>query len=740
MQPTHVNITEIRTDLQDSYVFLAKQEGKKECLMVNIESPSGFQKRTTQEISKFAQDLANEYFKILNEDSKIGSLRLVVNKDGIKIDKVEYEEGTIERINDLSEANRKGLAQFQRVFKSSENLFLEETSPLHPSYHPVIHTPSNIGSKRHQHQKKIENCEELIDWLKRKQQEIFNQKIEELKKQKGSISSQEALKALSNDDLLIQIENQIHAEEKQLAQLKLQRKQLKDRAVFPKRVNYSQYSKTTALIAHGLKGVPLPPNLIETGNPFQLEFRANAAINLIEEASSDTSAEQIQLVQHDLEGLKCICKHRCNLNEYSLLMFSRTTFADRKEQVAELVKLININIEALNHPDFPRALALINCLKDGSCNFCIPVVSLIEGEKEGHIFSIEFRKTIDQTGKKHFFLVIHNRGDRSPDPDINKLFHGEAVFAFPGQTKRYSKTTVEIEVSQKELMDGAFLEELVKASLPNSTSNHPYLVIHQYLLKKGGGHVKDPSEGEKLLEEIFKFLKTSRSFLTEKEISEILDQVQKLINLEPNYHSQQIWGSCFDSNFTSIEKNMALPSTQRILKLYTLMELSSEVALEHMQNNALPPLEKEVLALISKKIELLNEKIAKGLPIEGETGKKIQEIARKIFQKLSHFTPEQLTILRKIPMIRSFFNPSAFNLSLLSLELHIFLEGLKGVQEGGYFWTLMQSHILLFKNTFEERLKKFPPRDEASKKQTEEIEELFKEMSVMCSARSKETS
>lgn len=140
------------------------------------------------------------------------------------------------------------------------------------------------------------------------------------------------------------------------------------------------------------------------------------------------------------------------------------------------------------------------------------------------------------------------------------------------------------------------------------------------------------SEEDKLLEQLFTLLQDPD--ISEKEAAEINEMARELIKNNPNYHSFQLWGTCTESNLTTIEKNMALPATQRALKLFTIINLTDQVAQTHMENypNQLKS-DNEVLVLTSARTEALKNKLSQIKEMKSIRAKeRTQQLTRKLLE------------------------------------------------------------------------------------------------------------
>ncbi|MBA3722631.1 MAG: hypothetical protein H0W88_09550 [Parachlamydiaceae bacterium] len=283
--------------------------------------------------------------------------------------------------------------------------------------------------------------------------------------------------------------------------------------------------------------------------------RAQYALDLLKDAvNSDTPTLGIT-TEAEKEGLLRVYKHRENFATYrNMFPDDGTPFTndkDGKDQIKKIIDRVSNNINQLDKPLSPDVVTLEN----GTTTFVIP------GGWRGHYISFEFRKNQDGT----FEFVIHNRGENSD----NKKFHGDLTFSHDG--KRYARTRIPIRVTKEVLQNPEFLTFLIEhanTSAIDSTGASVYDKIHEYLIEKGQGKILI-SDQEKLATSLHKFfnansVKMDPSLIKKREI------LYQILKSDPNFHSYQLFGTCGESNMTSVEDEMAPKNVHRALKFYTL--------------------------------------------------------------------------------------------------------------------------------------------------------------------------
>lgn len=279
----------------------------------------------------------------------------------------------------------------------------------------------------------------------------------------------------------------------------------------------------------------------------------------------------------DIRGLSRICQHRNNFLHYSSKL---EKIQDGVHKPEVLVKEIQENIDLLSDSKSNKVVTL----KDNkSTCFVLP------GGWKGHYISYEFRKE----GEDYFFM-IHNRGEHSTD----RRLHKGISFKDSTTGKTYSKTTVRIKTTKEALKNPLFLHQIINASITEdatASSKQAYDDIYDHFITKGNGTIVE-SEVEKELEKIqtkiaeinaknkiYKKLpkKTSadmRAISKELKQRDILQiQALELLKRDSCFQSQQLYGTCTESNFLTVEEDIASSFTRNCLERFTLAQMVNKV-------------------------------------------------------------------------------------------------------------------------------------------------------------------
>lgn len=265
---------------------------------------------------------------------------------------------------------------------------------------------------------------------------------------------------------------------------------------------------------------------------------------------------------------------------------------------AKAVQYIKEHVSALDNLDSIDAVTLA----DGNTR-CF---SLSIGSKD-HAIDFEFRK---ENGE--YYIIMHNRGAQSNDSNINSIFHGLGTTlekeGESGVLREYAKTSVKIKANKSALENEAFLNQLVMATRAEGASR-AYQAICDFLINNPDSKLRGEiieTEGEIAINKLIHYQKQAESVGDTKTCNEIRQMIAKLIPTEKNYHSMQLYGTCVESNSTTIEESLASPATRMILKTHTLNLLVDTIATQVL--SATPPsseipLEGNVAERVQKKID-----------------------------------------------------------------------------------------------------------------------------------------
>lgn len=259
-------------------------------------------------------------------------------------------------------------------------------------------------------------------------------------------------------------------------------------------------------------------------------------------------------IQSD-EDIKCLSRIVQNrVNHYAYSQSINKSFLAGQVAPA-LLKEIQENVELLDDAKSIKVLAI----KSGTTSFSIP------GGWTNHYISYEFRKE----GNDYYF-VIHNRGDHSNDARI----HGKLAFKEESTGKTFGKTIVKIKTNKEALKDETFLEKIILAQFGIRGDNNKkvYDIIHDYFISsKKGTIVKNNVELE--LEKLFRLLPKCVGQAKET----ILSKAMELIEKDESFQSHQLYGTCSESNFATLENQLASPLVLKVLERFTLGRMQDQL-------------------------------------------------------------------------------------------------------------------------------------------------------------------
>jgi hypothetical protein len=265
------------------------------------------------------------------------------------------------------------------------------------------------------------------------------------------------------------------------------------------------------------------------------------------------------------EGLFNICRMRHNMAQYKKLIWEQENV-----KAFDIYYAILEDIEALSDPSSERVIHLPN----GDSLFAIP--SGWTGNCS-HFMAIEFRRD----AKGDYFFVIHNRDSFSHHSGL----HGSLVFEKDGKT--YAKTRVAIHTSKEALVDD-YLMFLITALLEHGSdiqAEEVYAKIEKHLIINAKGKIVH-SQAEQLALSLAEMEQSP--FLDVAEKQKIKKAIPQLLASDPNFHSVQYFATCTESNVTTLEKQIAPSSVIRVLKRYTLISLTNQIANKWLKPNINP--------------------------------------------------------------------------------------------------------------------------------------------------------
>lgn len=304
-------------------------------------------------------------------------------------------------------------------------------------------------------------------------------------------------------------------------------------------------------------------------NSFQRVFQRNLLYACSFENQSGARSDQ------EKREINTIVTHRRIYNEMADVFTSGsaklTTSGNPDKEIAEMQS----RCDALSAPDSSKVVHVQNA-QGAYSSFSFPVGC------RTHTISLECQH--DATGQH--FLVIHNRGEASDDPEI----HGKTVLYWPEGI--YARTSVKIAVSLEQIKNPEFLSDLMKAK-EEPTMSPCYAAIKKHLLQANGANIVVSQDEaifqaklapyKELVDEIEACEPNSAALpvLTKIQKTMILELdalAEKLIQSDSAFHTLQNFGTCIESNLTGPEKAMASPQIRRELKLASINLLAREVA------------------------------------------------------------------------------------------------------------------------------------------------------------------
>ncbi len=217
----------------------------------------------------------------------------------------------------------------------------------------------------------------------------------------------------------------------------------------------------------------------------------------------------------------------------------------------------------------------------GRSVFCFP------GGTVHHAVCYEFVQEADGT----YSFLIYNRGEGCNDPDL----HGNVFLVRNG--KQIARTRVQIRgLAKEDLQNEVLLKVLILFQHDEyATMEDVYGKIKKHLLEKASGWVREaPREREWLvLTRMLSLNMNGYDFYR-------LQEVEKELLFDPDFHTLQVSGSCTESNTQTPESFIIDPNFRRRLKLHAIQSTYNLIQ-EHVPQ----PLATKV----ALKIETLLEKI-----------------------------------------------------------------------------------------------------------------------------------
>lgn len=366
-------------------------------------------------------------------------------------------------------------------------------------------------------------------------------------------------------------------------------------------------------IGVGLKGTS-HPQITELAKKYRglwsLEhslLRYDQAMLLLDKVQKKENRNLGLKTLEEQNGLLRICQQRKNILEYARKICHVQNISSSPFDLEALIKEIQENIDLLDDPKSSKVISL----NDGSTTF-----SIIGGWTE-HAISYEFKKKGDD-----YFFIIHNRG-----AGTSSNIHGFVRFE-NDEGKEYSKTSVPIKVSKDDLKNPVFIQRLIESQYEKAG---PYRFIYQFLIDSGRGTLVK-SEIELLLEKLYE--QYHSPFIIPNMQEEIRQAALLLIQKDHNFHSNQLYGTCVESNLTALEKQMAPDSVIRTLKMSTLTHLVHRISaeymgLEHRENAKLTTTHANI------KIEKLKRKLETSSSVDSPIDfAKIQALIKKVDQQI----------------------------------------------------------------------------------------------------------
>lgn len=264
----------------------------------------------------------------------------------------------------------------------------------------------------------------------------------------------------------------------------------------------------------------------------------------------------------DIDGLIRIGQNRKNFLDYAFeleILFQQRETPAFANSLKSLTTEIQKNIQLLENPNSDKIISV----KDKT-SFVLPGGWARTGNP--HYLSYEIRKE----GEDYYFLV-HNRGDLTTQfPEL----HNNISFKDNHSGKTYSKTTACIKTTKEALMDGVFIQKLINNYInPNFNVKQTYIDIQDHFIKSGKGTVVQ-SKTEKELEKIFNQMSTCSA--KEKEV--LNARALELMKNDNYFQSQQLIGSCAESNYATSEIEISSSHTLHCVEKYMLAHMVNKAA------------------------------------------------------------------------------------------------------------------------------------------------------------------
>jgi hypothetical protein len=301
----------------------------------------------------------------------------------------------------------------------------------------------------------------------------------------------------------------------------------------------------------------------EHRNDELIAFEGNAFTRQIKKRNELAKLQRETDPPKSSQELDRIIKHREILENVA-------TLALDKDKTENAVSHIMESMRALEDTHSPLTVYVpANNNSTGYTTFSIP------GGHEKHAVCYELRRSQDE-----YYFIVHNRGEGCE----NKKMHGNIHFIDNDSGRIYRRTQVAIKVDPQTL-NKEFFCELLKCQHQSASMDKSYQVIIEHLLNNGGGEVM-VSETEKKYAELNKQINekaleaASKNMLytpSESESAEMKKLRSELINNDPNFYPQQVFGTCTDSCLSQPEKGLASSETRKQLRQFSLVQLTKEI-------------------------------------------------------------------------------------------------------------------------------------------------------------------
>lgn len=281
-------------------------------------------------------------------------------------------------------------------------------------------------------------------------------------------------------------------------------------------------------------------------NKDHAHFRAKAVRDFFEQ----TLQKPIRgaLTQAEKEGLARLVRHRTNFSNYTDL------FSHPEPQ--EIRLQIQKDLQELSDPQSQRVIKLEN-----GTSFVIP------GGCIGHAITYEFQKKAN-----HYYFLIHNTGDGLENSRIH------SAIEFTDRKRKYVKITVTFETSLEGLMDGGFIDALIRR---NQDMNQVYDAIYKHFITEQKGKIV-VTDRERVLTIFYVKYCLTEAHLHKEAIKQ---EALAVIRGSQEFGRSQLYSTCAESSARVAEKNMAPRLTRKALRFFTLKRLVEKASKEILPQN-----------------------------------------------------------------------------------------------------------------------------------------------------------